>query len=77
MAKSKGDAVKRQVSAFLTHYQHVKPLLTGADLKTMGLKPGPKFKQILDHLLDVRLNGEVKTETEERALVHRMANLSA
>ena len=69
MAKSKGDAVKRQVSAFLTTYQHVKPTLTGADLRSMGLKPGPKFKQILDRLLDARLNQEVKTEAEERRLV--------
>ena len=75
MAKSKGETVKRQVSAFLTTYQQVKPMLTGTDLKAMGLKPGPKFKQILDRLLDARLNGEVKTEVEERAIVRRMANL--
>jgi tRNA nucleotidyltransferase (CCA-adding enzyme) len=72
MAKSKGDTVKRHISAFLTTYQHVKPILTGRDLKAMGLKPGPKFKQILDQLLDARLNGEVKTDAEERQLVqHR------
>jgi tRNA nucleotidyltransferase (CCA-adding enzyme) len=73
MAKSKGDSVKRQVSAFLTTYQYVKPALTGADLKAMGLKPGPRFKQILDRLLDARLNEEVKTEAEEREMVHRMS----
>jgi tRNA nucleotidyltransferase (CCA-adding enzyme) len=77
MAKSKGETVKRQVSAFLTTYQQVKPILTGSDLKTMGLKPGPKFRQILDRLLDARLNGEVKTEAEERAIVCRMANCSS
>ncbi|MBH0192351.1 MAG: hypothetical protein HP492_11520 [Nitrospira sp.] len=76
MAKSKGDSVKRQVSAFLTTYQHVKPTLTGADLKAMGLKPGPRFKQVLDQVLDARLNGEVKTEAEELDLVRRMTNLS-
>jgi len=37
----------RQVSVFLTTYQHVIPILTGADLKEMGLKPGPQFKRIL------------------------------
>ena len=72
MAKSKGDSIKRQVSAFLTTYQHVKPVMTGADLKAMGLKPGPKFKEILDRLLDARLNGEVKTETEEREVVQQL-----
>jgi tRNA nucleotidyltransferase (CCA-adding enzyme) len=72
MAKSKGETVKRQVSAFLTTYQHVKPILTGADLKAMGLKPGPLFKKILDQLLDARLNGEVKTELDERRLAEQM-----
>lgn len=73
MAKSKGDSVKRQISAYLTTYQHVKPMLSGADLKAMGLKPGPQFKALLDRLLDARLNEEVKTESEERALASRLA----
>lgn len=72
MAKSNGETVKRHVSAFLTTYQHVKPVLTGRDLKTMGLKPGPQFKEILDRLLDARLNGEIKTESEERDLVAKL-----
>lgn len=72
MAKSKGETVKRQVSAFLTTYQHVKPILSGVDLKAMGLKPGPQFKKILDQLHEARLNGEIKTEREERQLVERM-----
>lgn len=73
MAKSKAETVKRQVSAFLTTYQHVKPVLTGIHLKAMGLKPGPQFKKILDRLLDARLNGEVKTESDERELARRLA----
>jgi tRNA nucleotidyltransferase (CCA-adding enzyme) len=72
MAKSKGDTVKRHVSAFFTTYQHVKPVLTGSDLKAMGLKPGPKFKQVLEQLLDAHLNGEAKTEAEERQLAEKM-----
>jgi tRNA nucleotidyltransferase (CCA-adding enzyme) len=75
MAKSKSESVKRQVSAFFTTAQHVKPTLTGSDLKAMGLKPGPQFKLILDRLLDARLNGEIKTESDERALVNRIAKL--
>jgi tRNA nucleotidyltransferase (CCA-adding enzyme) len=72
MAKSKGELVKRQVSSFLTIYQQVKPVLTGTELKAMGLKPGPQFKKILDGLLDARLNGEVKTEADERELLGRL-----
>jgi tRNA nucleotidyltransferase (CCA-adding enzyme) len=77
MAKSKGETVKRQVSAFLTTYQHVKPILTGKDLKAMGLKPGPQFKKILDRLLDARLNGDIKTESEEKDLAMKLAGLKA
>jgi tRNA nucleotidyltransferase (CCA-adding enzyme) len=77
MAKSKRESVKRQVSAFLTTSQHVKPSLTGVDLKAMGLKPGPQFKMILDRLLDARLNRDVKTESEERELVRRLMSQTA
>jgi tRNA nucleotidyltransferase (CCA-adding enzyme) len=72
MAAGKSEVVKRQVSAYLTTSQHVKPSLTGQDLKAMGLKPGPLFKQILNQLLDARLNGEVSSEAEERKLVNQI-----
>jgi tRNA nucleotidyltransferase (CCA-adding enzyme) len=73
MAKSKGESAKRQISAYFTTFRHVKPVLSGSDLKAMGIKPGPEFKRILVRLLDARLNGEVKTESEERALATRLA----
>ena len=75
MAKSQSESVKRQLSAYLTSYRQMKPALTGADLKAMGLKPGPLFKTILARLRDARLNGEVKNEAEERALVKRISKL--
>ncbi|MEW6542225.1 MAG: CBS domain-containing protein [Nitrospirota bacterium] len=73
MAKTKSEQVKRQVSAYLTTYHHVRPTLTGADLKAMGLKPGPLYKKILTALLDARLNGEVKSDSGERDLARRIA----
>jgi tRNA nucleotidyltransferase (CCA-adding enzyme) len=75
MAATKSEVVRRQVSAHLTTYQHVKPSLTGKDLKALGLKPGPMYKKILDRLLDARLNGEVSSESEERELVKQMAGM--
>lgn len=38
----------------------------------MGLKSEPQFKKILGRLLDARLNGEVKTESEERKLAQQV-----
>jgi tRNA nucleotidyltransferase (CCA-adding enzyme) len=71
MARAKPDSVKRQVSAYLTIYQRTRPLLTGDDLKSLGLKPGPLYKRILGRLLDARLDGNVKSEADERELVKK------
>jgi tRNA nucleotidyltransferase (CCA-adding enzyme) len=75
MAKARSETVKRQVSTFLTTYQRTRPSLTGADLKTLGLKPGPQFKRILDRLLEARLDGDVKSEAGERELVRKLVRV--
>lgn len=41
----------------------------------MGMKPGPQFKNVLHRLLEARLNGEVTTEFDERALVNTLAGI--
>jgi tRNA nucleotidyltransferase (CCA-adding enzyme) len=73
MAKTTSDAARRQISAYLTTYQHIKPMLTGADLHAMGFTPGPRFTEILESLRDARLNGDVTTVADERALVQQTA----
>jgi tRNA nucleotidyltransferase (CCA-adding enzyme) len=74
-AKAGSKDIQDLITAHVTTYQHVKPSLTGADLKALGLKPGPLYKKILDRLRDARLNGTVTTEADERALVKRLAKL--
>ncbi|HSE59083.1 MAG TPA: CBS domain-containing protein, partial [Nitrospiraceae bacterium] len=72
MAKSKSEHVRRQLSAYVTTYQRMRPALTGDDLKRMGLKPGPLYRRILSKLLEARLNGVVNNEEDERALVRSL-----
>ena len=72
LAKSGSEVVKRQLSAFFTTYQHVKPTMTGTDLRALGVKPGPIYTTIFSRLLDGRLNGELTSEADERALVMQM-----
>jgi hypothetical protein len=40
------------------------PLLTGNDLKQLGLSPGPRFKQLLDALRDAQLDKMVQTRDQ-------------
>ena len=75
VAKARSKDIVRLVSAYVTTQQQVRPSLNGADLKAMGLKPGPIYKKILDRLLEARLNGEVKTKTDERELAKKLAKV--
>jgi len=40
------------------------PLVTGDDLKAMGLKPGPLFKKLLDEIRALQLDGHLKDRSE-------------
>ncbi len=72
MAKMRSKQGKQNISDQFTIYQRVKPILKGNDLRAMGLKPGPLFNHLLNRLLEARLDGEVKTEEDERRLVSRL-----
>lgn len=73
MAKTGSATLKGRITAYLSDYRRIKPALTGKDLQAMGLKPGPQYRRILDALAAARVNGEVGTPDEERALVRRIA----
>lgn len=49
------------------------PLITGNDLKAMGLTPGPDFKRILDQIREQQLDGTLTTRAEALALARAMA----
>jgi tRNA nucleotidyltransferase/poly(A) polymerase len=49
------------------------PLLTGDDLRKLGLPPGPKFKVILQAVRDAQLDGEIKTKEEAIRLATEIA----
>lgn len=73
MAKTRSKRTKQKIVDMVATYRRMRPILSGTDLKTMGLKPGPSYNRILDLLLDARLDGTVETETDERRLVHQLA----
>lgn len=71
IAKARSKHVRGQVSAFLTRYQQTHLVITGKHLAAMGLREGPAYKQLLDRVLNAKLNGAVTTENEELALARR------
>jgi len=71
MAFTQQERVRQWLSHFVTHLRYVKPLLSGHDLRKLGIEPGPVYKQILEDLLCARLNGRVDTLQDEKNYVCR------
>ena len=73
MAKNPVLRVRSRISDYLINYLHVKLKIKGKDLKKEGFKPGPEFGRILEMVLYARLDGRVKTRSEELDFVRRLA----
>lgn len=57
------------LNAYQREWRTVRPMLTGEDLREMGIKPGPQYTVLLDRLLAAHLDGDVTDERDERALL--------
>jgi len=65
MAATKHETVKRSISNYVTRLRYINTSVTGKDLKKMGLEPGPIYREILQAVLDAKLNGQLKTPNDE------------
>jgi tRNA nucleotidyltransferase (CCA-adding enzyme) len=64
--------IKNILTKYLIEWWYVKPKSTGHDLKKRGVPPGPKYNEILRRLRAAWLDGEVKTEEEEKKMLDEM-----
>jgi tRNA nucleotidyltransferase (CCA-adding enzyme) len=64
--------IKKTLTQYLSEWWHVKPKTTGHDLKKLGIPPGPQYTEILRRLRAAWLDGEVKTEEEEKELLNKL-----
>jgi tRNA nucleotidyltransferase (CCA-adding enzyme) len=62
-----------RVSRYLDGLLNVRITATGADLRALGVKPGPVYGKILDKLLFARLDGKIASVQQEQALLRRLA----
>ncbi|OYD96031.1 poly(A) polymerase [Nostoc sp. 'Peltigera membranacea cyanobiont' 213] len=56
--------IRHQIWEYLTVWANVQPLLNGNDLKKLGYKPGPQYRQILDDVVAATLDGVIKDRVE-------------
>ena len=50
------------------------PLISGDDLKDMGIPPGPQFKDLLEQVRNAQLDGLITTRTEALEFVRRIVS---
>jgi tRNA nucleotidyltransferase (CCA-adding enzyme) len=58
--------IRKQIWQYLTNLGNIQPLLNGDDLKELGYKPSPQYKQMLDDLLTVTVDGIIKDKAEAK-----------
>ena len=56
--------IRSKIWQYLTQWSQIKAPLNGNDLKQLGYKPSPQYKQILEDLLMAKLDGIVCDRTE-------------
>jgi tRNA nucleotidyltransferase (CCA-adding enzyme) len=71
MAATKKEIVKRSISNYFTRLRYIHTVISGKDLKKIGIEPGPVFREILQAVLEAKLNGKLKTKSDELDFVHR------
>ncbi|MGZ8441111.1 MAG: CBS domain-containing protein, partial [Candidatus Deferrimicrobiaceae bacterium] len=69
MARAKHPDIKRYISLYFTQLKNVRLQVNGQDLLDLGYRPGPRFKQIFDLLLERKLAGELLNKKEEIAFL--------
>jgi tRNA nucleotidyltransferase (CCA-adding enzyme) len=72
---AKTPAVRRNLRLYLGKLAHVKTSVTGSSLTGWGIKQGPLVGDILNKLLEAKLDGKVKTRAEEEKLARRLAGI--
>jgi tRNA nucleotidyltransferase (CCA-adding enzyme) len=61
--------VRERLWYYETELRYIQPTVDGAYLKSLGLKPSPLFSRLLHAVRDARLDGEIHTVEEEKALI--------
>ena len=64
-------AARQHLRSFLDRSRHLKPALTGDDLKTLGITSGPDIGAVLQELHDARLDGKIATREDEAGMARR------
>jgi tRNA nucleotidyltransferase (CCA-adding enzyme) len=76
LAVRSSRSIRRKIWQHLTQWAEVQAPLNGNDLKKLGYKPGPRYREILDALLAATLDGEIQGEEDAKGFLAQHYPLS-
>lgn len=65
--------IKKRILLFLNKIDKIKLEISGADIKKLGIPPGPVFKKILDRILLLKIEGKIKNRKQELSWAQKLA----
>lgn len=68
----KNEKIWEQIVSYLDRKEKIKLDINGNDLKELGIKPGPVYKEILDKLYVLKLDGIVRDKDDELNMAKKM-----
>ena len=71
---SMDDALMEKLMTYKTKWQFITPHVDGNDLKSLGIRPGPVYREILGKLRAAWLDGEISTLDEENELLSQLVH---
>ncbi|MBR8835896.1 MAG: CBS domain-containing protein [Stigonema ocellatum SAG 48.90 = DSM 106950] len=66
--------VRRKIWQYLTVWSTVQPILNGNDLRKLGYRPGPQYRQMLDDLRAATLDGVIGSRAEAEEFLAKNYN---
>ncbi|MBF0378971.1 MAG: CBS domain-containing protein [Desulfamplus sp.] len=65
MAIARKEEIRKAISWFYTQLKDTTVSIRGKDLISMGIKPGPDYKNIIQSVLEAKLDGKLKSREDE------------
>jgi tRNA nucleotidyltransferase (CCA-adding enzyme) len=65
---------RERIQRYMLDWRHIKTVATGHTLRAMGLRPGPRFRVILERLREARLDGEITSDSEEKQRLQQLVD---
>ncbi|MBL7197851.1 MAG: CCA tRNA nucleotidyltransferase [Candidatus Omnitrophica bacterium] len=71
---SKSQKTKQRIKDYFLRHHHKKLSITGDDLLSLGIEPGPKFRKIFQMVFRKKINDKIHTREEELEFVKKIIN---